>query len=113
MERRHTHFGPILCFAVTAILALSAESPYAAEPSTKSRAAPARIVSLNLCTDELVLQLADRSKISSITWLSKDPISANVVDLAADVPINHGLAEEIIPLNPDLIVAGTFTAKTK
>jgi iron complex transport system substrate-binding protein len=112
MERRHTHFGPILCLGVTAILALSAASPHAAEPSTKSRAAPARIVSLNLCTDELVLQLADRSKIASITWLSRDPISANVVDLAADVPINHGLAEEIIPLNPDLIVAGTFTART-
>jgi iron complex transport system substrate-binding protein len=71
-----------------------------------------RIVSLNLCTDELVLRLADRSNIASITWLSRDPISANVVDLAADVPVNHGLAEEIIPLDPDLVVAGTFTART-
>jgi iron complex transport system substrate-binding protein len=73
---------------------------------------PKRIVSLNLCTDELVLRLADRSNIASITWLSKDQISANVVDLAADVPVNHGLAEEIIPLDPDLVVAGTFTART-
>lgn len=73
---------------------------------------PKRIVSLNLCTDELVLRLADRSNIASITWLSKDAISANVVDLAADLPVNHGLAEEIIPLDPDLIVAGTFTART-
>jgi iron complex transport system substrate-binding protein len=73
---------------------------------------PQRIVSLNLCTDELVLRLADRANIASITWLSKDKISANVVDLAADVPVNHGLAEEIIPLDPDLVVAGTFTART-
>ena len=73
---------------------------------------PKRIVSLNLCTDELVLRLADRANIASITWLSKDRISANVVDLAADVPVNHGLAEEIIPLDPDLVVAGTFTART-
>jgi len=73
---------------------------------------PKRIVSLNLCTDELVLRLADRSNIASITWLSKDAISANVVDLAADLPVNHGLAEEIIPLDPDLVVAGTFTART-
>lgn len=73
---------------------------------------PRRIVSLNLCTDELVLRLADRANIASITWLSKDRISANVVDLAADVPVNHGLAEEIIPLDPDLVVAGTFTART-
>jgi iron complex transport system substrate-binding protein len=73
---------------------------------------PKRIVSLNLCTDELVLRLADRSNIASITWLSKDKISANVVDLAADLPVNHGLAEEIIPLDPDLVVAGSFTART-
>lgn len=73
---------------------------------------PKRIVSLNLCTDELVLRLADRANIASITWLSKDAISANVVDLAADVPVNHGLAEEIIPLDPDLVLAGTFTART-
>jgi iron complex transport system substrate-binding protein len=73
---------------------------------------PKRIVSLNLCTDELVLRLADHSNIASVTWLSKDPISANAVNLAADVPVNHGLAEEIIPLNPDLVVAGAFTART-
>jgi iron complex transport system substrate-binding protein len=112
MERRYPHFGPIRRFGVTAILALSAASLHAAELPSKPQAAPARIVSLNLCTDELVLRLADHSKIASITWLSKDPISANVVDLAAEVPINHGLAEEIIPLNPDLIVAGTFTTRT-
>ena len=73
---------------------------------------PKRIVSLNLCTDELVLRLADRANIASITWLSKDAISANVVDLATDLPVNHGLAEEIIPLDPDLVVAGSFTART-
>jgi iron complex transport system substrate-binding protein len=73
---------------------------------------PKRIVSLNLCTDELVLRLADHANIASVTYLSKDPISANAVDLATDVPVNHGLAEEIIPLNPDLVVAGTFTART-
>ncbi len=79
---------------------------------SNAAATPKRIVSLNLCTDELVLRLADHANIASVTYLSKDPISANAVDLAADVPINHGLAEEIIPLNPDLVVAGTFTART-
>jgi iron complex transport system substrate-binding protein len=64
-----------------------------------------------LCTDELVLRLADHANIASITWLSKDPISANAVDLAAGLPVNHGLAEEVIPLDPDLVVAGTFTAR--
>lgn len=73
---------------------------------------PARIVSLNMCTDELVLRLADRGRIASVTWLSQDPKGANAAHLAAGVPANHGLAEEIIPLNPDLVVAGTYTART-
>jgi len=94
-----------------ALLIAVANVPIAAAP-LRAAAMPKRIVSLNLCTDELVLRLADRANIASVTWLSKDPISANVVDLAADVPINHGLAEEIIPLDPDLVVAGTFTTRT-
>ena len=31
---------------------------------------------------------------------------------AADVPVNHGLAEEIIPFAPDLVVAGIYTTRT-
>jgi iron complex transport system substrate-binding protein len=98
-----TAFDAALLVAVAIMLVPAALS---------SAGIPRRIVSLNLCTDELVLRLADRANIASITWLSKDAISANVVDLAADVPVNHGLAEEIIPLDPDLVVAGTFTART-
>lgn len=73
---------------------------------------PQRIVSLNMCTDELVLRLANPARIASVTWLSHDPKAANVVDLARSVPANHGLAEEVIPLGPDLVVAGTFTTRT-
>jgi iron complex transport system substrate-binding protein len=71
-----------------------------------------RIVSLNMCTDELVLRLADRSRVVSVTWLSQDPKASNVADIARSMPANYGLAEEIIPLDPDLVVAGTFTTRT-
>jgi iron complex transport system substrate-binding protein len=73
---------------------------------------PARIVSLNMCTDALVLRLADRDRIASVTWLSRDPRNSNVADLASEVPINHGLAEEVVPLDPDLVIAGIFTTRT-
>ncbi len=73
---------------------------------------PQRIVSLNMCVDEMVLRLADRRNIASVTWLSRDPDNSNVPALAAQVPINHGLAEEIIPLAPDLVLAGTYTTRT-
>jgi iron complex transport system substrate-binding protein len=72
---------------------------------------PQRIVSMNLCTDELVLRLADRRNISSITWQARNPNNSNVTDLAQGVPINHGVAEEIIPLKPDLVLAGIYTTR--
>jgi len=72
---------------------------------------PRRIVSLNMCVDELVLRLADLRNVASVTWLSRDPDNSNVAELAASIPVNHGLAEEIIPLNPDLVIAGIYTAR--
>lgn len=73
---------------------------------------PTRIVSLNLCTDELVLRLADRTRIASVTGLAATSSVSNVADLARDIPANHGLAEEVVPLDPDLVVAGRYTART-
>src|SRR5262249_11112717 len=84
-----------LFVCATAIaLALSTANLHAADSPRK----PTRIVSTNLCTDELVLRLADLRNIASITWLSRGRLS-NVAALAEQVPVNHGLAEEIIPLN--------------
>jgi iron complex transport system substrate-binding protein len=68
-------------------------------------------VSLNMCIDELALRLAPE-RVVSVTWLSRDPVNSNVPSIAATKPVNHGLAEEIIPLNPDLVLAGTFTTRT-
>uniref|UniRef100_A0A9E8A7D0 ABC transporter substrate-binding protein n=1 Tax=Bosea sp. NBC_00436 TaxID=2969620 RepID=A0A9E8A7D0_9HYPH len=73
---------------------------------------PARIVSLNLCTDELVLRLADRARIASVTWLSRDPRNANMAEAARAVGVNHGLAEEVLAAKPDLVVAGAYTTRT-
>src|SRR5215813_14877630 len=82
-------------------------------PAANNVSKPQRIVSMNLCTDELVLRLADRGNISSVTWQARDRDNSNVADLARDVPINHGLAEEILPLNPDLVLAGIYTARSE
>jgi iron complex transport system substrate-binding protein len=70
-----------------------------------------RVVSLNICTDELLLRLADPHKIASVTWLSRNPSGSNVADLARQVPINHGLAEQVVASDPDLVLAGTYTTR--
>jgi iron complex transport system substrate-binding protein len=75
-------------------------------------AKPARIVSINLCADELLLRLADRDRIASVTWLSQDASNANMAALAAPFPANHGLAEEVVSYHPDLVLAGVYTTRT-
>jgi len=100
----------MLRIIVTSVVMLGvagAACPLAADPSNK----PTRIVSLNLCADQLLLRLAGRPNIASVTWLSRDPNNSNVAELAAQVPVNHGLAEEVIPLRPDLVIAGVYTTR--
>jgi len=70
---------------------------------------PERVVSMNLCTDQLVLQLADRRNIASITYMADDPKISYFAKRAIGHQKNFGLAEEIIPLKPDLIMAGAFS----
>lgn len=77
--------------------------------SGSSHAGPQRVVSLNLCADELVLRLAAPGTVKSVTWLARDPALSNVADLAQTVPVNKGSSEEIVPLQPDLVVAGAHT----
>ena len=75
-------------------------------------AAPLRIVSLNLCADELVLRLAAPGTVQSVTWLARDPGLSNVAALAHAIPVNRGLAEDVVPLQPDLVIAGAYTTRT-
>ena len=73
---------------------------------------PRRIASLNLCADELLVALADPAHIASVTYLARDPTGSTVAEQARALPVNHGLAEEIVPLAPDLVIAGAFTTRT-
>lgn len=70
-------------------------------------AAPHRIVSANLCADRLVLQLADRNDIVSVSRYAADPAMSTVVPLAAGIPANREDAEAIAALHPDLVVLGS------
>jgi iron complex transport system substrate-binding protein len=95
-----------LAYVTIALLALAGASL----PALAQK--PVRIVSLNMCTDNLVLRLASLDNVKSVTWLSRDPRNSGVADLAKRVGVNHGLAEEIVPLDPDLILAGVFSTRT-
>ena len=93
-----------LCLAVL----VAATDLAAAQPMRAAK--PQQVVSLNLCTDQLVLTLAEPENVASVTWLALDPLNSVVADRAAAVPhINRGGAEEILPLQPDLVLAGAYT----
>ena len=80
-------------------------------PTETVKGKPQRIVSMNLCTDQLVLLLAERDRIASISYLAFDPEISHHALLAQGLHANHGQAEEILPLRPDLILAGTYTTR--
>lgn len=71
---------------------------------------PARIVTMSLCADQLVLMLADRERVASVHWLTQDPNDSALWEKARRFPPNHGLAEEILRLKPDLVVGGGYNS---
>ena len=75
-------------------------------------AAPSRIASLNLCTDSMLFELVAANRIVSVTQLSRDESLSYYAHIARGIPANHGQAEEIIPLRPDLILGGLRAAAT-
>ena len=65
---------------------------------------PLRIASLNLCTDEYLLLLAEPSRIASVSYLSKDQRESPLWKVARRYPGNRGSLEDVLPLRPDLIL---------
>jgi iron complex transport system substrate-binding protein len=76
--------------------------------ATGARAAspgpPRRIMSLNLCTDLLLLEIAPKSRIASVTFLAKDGARAIAPGLADGVAENRGTAEDVVRFKPDLML---------
>ena len=70
---------------------------------------PRRVVSINLCTDQLAMALAAPGQLLSVSALAHDPRTSLMAEQAGDFPANHGRAEEIYLMRPDLVLASTFT----
>ncbi|MHC0052632.1 ABC transporter substrate-binding protein [Actibacterium sp. D379-3] len=76
-----------------------------------SAAPPERVVSLNVCTDQLAMLLAAPGQLVSVSFLGQDPHSSAMAAQARAYPVNHGRAEEVFLLRPDLVLAGSYTAR--
>lgn len=73
--------------------------------------APARVVSINLCTDQLAMLLAAPGQLVAVSRLAREPESSALVHLAADWPVTSGSAEEVFLLRPDLVLAGSYSTR--
>ena len=66
--------------------------------------APRRVVSLNLCTDELLLMLADGRQIASVSHLAHKPQETMLAARARRYRANDGSLAGVLALKPDLVL---------
>ncbi len=92
--------------AGTALLLGGAGALWAAAPGPAAKAptVPQRIVSINLCADQLVLALADRGQIAGLTKNATDAEMSGEAAKARGIPQLSNSAEQILAIEPDLIV---------
>jgi iron complex transport system substrate-binding protein len=77
-------------------------------PSAASREHPT-IVSLNPCTDAILAEVADPAQILAISHYSHDPRATSMpLATARRYRATGGTVEEVLALDPDLVVAGSF-----
>lgn len=75
-------------------------------------AKPSRIVSLNLCTDQLLIDLVPPERIAALTDLAVDRNVSAIADRAQGLRLIAGAAEEVLALDADLVLASPFAATT-
>jgi iron complex transport system substrate-binding protein len=72
---------------------------------------PASIISINMCTDQMLLDLASPGQIMGLSPFARDPALSTMAAKAAGLPVLSGTAEEIMLMKPDLVVADRFTKR--
>lgn len=82
----------------------------AALPAVAGAEAPRRVVSMNLCTDQIAMLLAAPGQLVSVSDLAADPNMSPMAEAAAGYTPNYGRAEEIYLMRPDLVIAGQYAS---
>src|SRR6202051_3943336 len=71
-----------------------------------------RIASMNVCTDQLLIPLADPEQILGLSRYSRDRFESWAADDASRYKILSGGAEDILVLRPDIVVASLFDKRS-
>nr|UXE44801.1 hypothetical protein Hi04_10k_c377_00030 [uncultured bacterium] len=70
-----------------------------------------RVVSLNLCTDQMLVLLAPE-KVVGLSSLARDPAISFVAAQAEHLPVVRASAEAVLRRHPDLVLAAHYGAQT-
>jgi iron complex transport system substrate-binding protein len=88
-----------------AFLALAGCAP----PQETHPSALPTVVSLNPCTDAILAEVTAPGQLLAISHFSKDPAASSMLPAqVARYPATGGSVEEVLALQPDLVVAGSF-----
>jgi iron complex transport system substrate-binding protein len=96
-----------------AVLASAIASPLVVPmyaPALAADIAPTRVVSLNPCVDTILVEIARREQIAALSFRSRDPTHSVIVEVANTYPITYETAEEVVTLQPDLVLATKHSA---
>jgi iron complex transport system substrate-binding protein len=85
------------------LFAISAGASFATGP---------RVVSMNVCSDQLLLTLADPEQILGLSRFSRDAWQSWAAGDARRFPILSGGAEDVLVLKPDIVVASLFDKRS-
>ncbi|MCW5714154.1 MAG: ABC transporter substrate-binding protein [Bauldia sp.] len=86
-----------------ALLVLAPAAPVSAQ------APPARVVSIALCADQMLIALADPGQIASLSYRATDPTMSFYAAEAEAYPHAARSAESVIRLRPDLVLVDSAT----
>jgi iron complex transport system substrate-binding protein len=93
MRRRLAFLVAVLVLALPGSIASSASLP--------------RLVSMNVCADQLLLTLADPEQILGLSRFARDGWQSQAGDISR-YPVLSGGAEDVLLINPDIVVASAF-----
>jgi iron complex transport system substrate-binding protein len=93
MRRRLAFLVAVLTLALPGSTAFAANLP--------------RLVSMNVCADQLLLTLADPEQILGLSRFARDGWQLQAGDISR-YPVLSGGAEDVLLINPDIVVASAF-----
>jgi iron complex transport system substrate-binding protein len=91
--------------------AIAALAIFAGASSAPAAGLP-RIASMNVCTDQMLVMLADPAQILGLSRFSRDGWQSFVADDARRFPMLSGGAEDVLVMRPDIVVASRFDKRS-